>query len=341
MTVPMLDMPRLSLIDTCFIDRWDVAEADDAPGTVTRLEIRPDATICEAVFRTSATLIEPGTPGSFTTPLALPSGPRPAGQKFRVASVFTLDGTGRFFALTDEDSIFALAFTGPLPPLGTALNLRTTDRRAIALLHEQEKSALLCFTPGALILTDTGPRPVETIRPGDQVVTRDRGLQEVRWYGETTLDADTLARKPHLRPVMLKRNAIAAGIPARDMAVSPNHHLLINNWRAELLFGEKEVLLPAGAMLNDRTIRYQTGTDPVHYIHLMCVRHEVLTVNGMETESFQPGPEAIAALDPGAREALLTAFPQLRTAPSDPTGPTARRLLKPSEARILMERAGI
>lgn len=336
----MLDMPRLHLIDTCFIERWETAPADDAPGTVTRLEIRPDAAICSATFHTSANILEPGTPGSFADALELASGSRPAGLAFRVASVFSHDSDTRFFALTDEDNIFALAFTGPPPPLGEALSLRTTDRRAIAALQEQEKSALLCFTPGALILTEAGPRPVETIRPGEKIVTRDRGLQEVRWYGETTLDADMLARKPHLRPILIKRNAIAAGIPARDMAVSPNHHLLMNNWRAELLFGEKEVLLPAGAMLNDRTIRYQTGAEPVHYIHLMFVRHEIVTVNGLATESFQPGPEALAALSAGSREALFTAFPKYRSAPDTVSGPSARRLLTQSEARILMERVG-
>ncbi|NNF23942.1 MAG: hypothetical protein HKN63_03935 [Rhodobacteraceae bacterium] len=44
----------------------------------------------------------------------------------------------------------------------------------------EEIETIICFTQGTLIETAFGPRPVETLRPGDLVRTRDRGLRPLR-----------------------------------------------------------------------------------------------------------------------------------------------------------------
>ena len=44
-----------------------------------------------------------------------------------------------------------------------------------------------CFTPGTVIETETGPRLIETLAPGDRVLTRDRGMQPVLWIGRRTM----------------------------------------------------------------------------------------------------------------------------------------------------------
>ena len=41
----------------------------------------------------------------------------------------------------------------------------------------------ICFTPGTLIATPKGEVPVEDLREGDKVITRDNGIQEIRWTG--------------------------------------------------------------------------------------------------------------------------------------------------------------
>ena len=45
------------------------------------------------------------------------------------------------------------------------------------------ESVIICFTAGTRILTPHGPRPVEDLRPGDLVITRDNGPQPLRWTG--------------------------------------------------------------------------------------------------------------------------------------------------------------
>ena len=76
-----------------------------------------------------------------------------------------------------------------------------------------------CFTRGTLIETDKGPRAIETLQAGDLVWTLDAGHQPIRWIGETRLDAQALARAPHLRPIRIAAGALGDGTPSRDLLV--------------------------------------------------------------------------------------------------------------------------
>jgi len=49
------------------------------------------------------------------------------------------------------------------------------------------RDSVPCFTPGAMILTPQGERPVETLRIGDLVITRDNGPQPIRWISNQTV----------------------------------------------------------------------------------------------------------------------------------------------------------
>jgi len=49
------------------------------------------------------------------------------------------------------------------------------------------ENVIPCFTPGTVIATPQGERLVEDLRPGDRVITRDNGIQEIAWIGSKTL----------------------------------------------------------------------------------------------------------------------------------------------------------
>ena len=79
-----------------------------------------------------------------------------------------------------------------------------------------------CFVAGTLIEGLDGPRPVESLKAGDVVVTRDAGPQPILWIGKSTFDAAALAANPDLLPVRIKAGAISDGAPSRDLLVSPS-----------------------------------------------------------------------------------------------------------------------
>lgn len=185
---------------------------------------------------------------------------------------------------------------------------------------------IICFTPGTRILTEHGERAVETLTPGDMVVTRDSGLQPVRWIGRSTVAGDGKRA-----PVSLAASVLDGA--QRDLLVSPQHRLLFTGYKAELLFGTSEVLVAAKHLVDgvDVCIR---ECPAVTYLHLMLDRHEVIYAEGAATESFHAGEMGLSAISDQAREEMFAVFPELR-ADVSAYGDTARQSLRAHEARLL------
>ncbi len=191
-----------------------------------------------------------------------------------------------------------------------------------------------CFTPGTMIATPTGERPVEDLRVGDRVVTRDNGLQEIAWIGSKTLSGKQLASSPHLRPVLVRAGSLGNGLPERDMFLSPNHRVLVASSMTQLYFEENEVLVAAKHLVGAAGV-HQVETIGTTYIHFMCANHEVVLSNGSWTESFQPGDYSLKGLGNGQRNEIFELFPELRTKIGLESYQSARKTLKKHEARLL------
>ena len=191
-----------------------------------------------------------------------------------------------------------------------------------------------CFTPGTLIATPKGERKVEDLEIGDRVITRDNGLQEIRWVGRRDLEGQELLQAKHLKPVLIRAGALGRGLPEQDLLVSPNHRVLINNEKSALYFEDREVLV-AAKHLTDLEGVDAVDTDDVTYIHFMFDQHEVVLSNGSWTESFQPGEQTLGDMDDAQREEIYTLFPELRDVEGINAYQAARRSLKKHEARLL------
>ncbi len=197
-----------------------------------------------------------------------------------------------------------------------------------------ENVVVPCFTPGSLVATPTGPVPVEDIAVGDVVTTRDAGPQTVKWVGHKTLNAAALDNLPHLRPILIQKDSIAPGVPDRDMVVSPQHRMLIENSATQLWLGEDQVLVKAKDMVLKPGINQITPEDGVTYIHIMCERHEILLVDNAWTESFQPGD--MLEDDGDVFSELLDQFPELGTCQGRQMYKAARPSAKAHEARVVL-----
>lgn len=186
---------------------------------------------------------------------------------------------------------------------------------------------IICFTPGTKILTGHGERDIETLQIGDMVVTRDHGLRPIRWIGKRTV-----AGTGRFAPVWVGSAAMDGA--RTGFLVSPQHRMLFTGYRAELLFGDSEVLVPAKHLIDGRDV-VRREQDEVTYIHIMFDRHEVIYAEGIATESFHAGDVGLSAICEAAREELFALFPELRTAPGHHCE-TARVCLKKHEAQLLV-----
>jgi hypothetical protein len=195
---------------------------------------------------------------------------------------------------------------------------------------------IICFTPGTRIDTDRGPVAVEDLRPGDRVLTRDHGFRPLVWTGRRDLPAAAVARWPELAPVRIAAGALGAGLPVRDLVVSPGHRMLVAGARAEVLFGEREVLVAAADLVGLPGIARQAA-GAVSYLHVMCAGHEIIRAEGAWTESFQPSAGVLDGLAEGTRAELMRLFPELATPEGRARLATAARpVLSPAEARLLV-----
>jgi serralysin len=228
---------------------------------------------------------------------------------------------------SDPENGTVRLYSGP-PFSGTGANLLGT------IAFDDIERIIRCFTPGTMILTDRGEVAVEDLVAGDLVVTRDHGLQPLRWIGRQHVSRGHLRFRPELLPVRIARGALGAAGPVRAMLVSPQHRLLISGARAELLFGEAEVLLPARHLVGVVDATVENPAEGVTYIHIMFDRHEIVRSDGLWSESFQPAERTLSAMDAAVRDEILAIFPGLAV---DASGfQAAYPSLRAYESRVLL-----
>ncbi len=188
-----------------------------------------------------------------------------------------------------------------------------------------------CFVAGTMIETDSGPRAVETLLPGDLVLTQDNGFQPLRWSGSRTVSASG-----DFAPIHIAKNTFGRH---GALALSPLHRVLIRDSLAELLFGETEVLVAARDLVNDHSVRRIAG-ETVTYVHLLFDEHQVIFSEGLATESFLPGAQTVNSFEAEIVAEICELFPEIDPVSGEGYSPAARRTLKGYEARLLAKGLG-
>ncbi|EPX86462.1 Hint domain protein [Rubellimicrobium thermophilum DSM 16684] len=222
-----------------------------------------------------------------------------AGEDLRDRAVAVIEAGGRRYVfLTDGHTDAAVMQALP------------SGRTRIRPAHGHEP-ILICFLEGTRIATPAGPVPVEDLAVGDPVTTWDGRAKPLRWIGRRLVTAEEVARHPELRPVVIPRDLFGPGRPCRDLAVSPQHRIVVEGWRTELLFGWPQVLAPACHFLGHGARRAE-GDGPFRYYHLLFDDHEIVLSESLPTESFQPGIRGLEAIGTEARNELFRLFPALQ-----------------------------
>lgn len=193
-----------------------------------------------------------------------------------------------------------------------------------------------CFCKGTMIAVEQGIVPIETIKVGDRVVTKDNGLQVIRWIGSATIGGSRAEIPDNLRPIRITSGALGPNVPCEDLLVSPQHRILVRSKIARRMFGAEEILVAAKNLLQLDGINTANDLQVVEYFHLLLDQHEVVTSNGAETESLYTGPEALKSVGPQAKEEILAIFPDLAQANFLPN--PARMIPGGKKARKLVER---
>ncbi|MDW4499293.1 Hint domain-containing protein [Sulfitobacter sp. D35] len=239
------------------------------------------------------------------------------------------EGGSDFDQVVISGTNWRINYTGndPATESGT-VTFFNPDGSVLSVTNFSEIEQVVCFAAGTRIATPDGARPVETLDVGDMVETLDHGPQPVRWIGRRIVPA-----RGNLAPVRIKAGRFGA---THDLLVSQQHRLLLSDWRAELWFGEPEVLGAAKHLVDGDGVFVDTRLTCIEYVHLLFDRHEIVFANGVAAESLHPGACGLEAIDPDQREELLTLFPELRGDPETGYGDPARRMVRSFECRGML-----
>jgi hypothetical protein len=134
---------------------------------------------------------------------------------------------------------------------------------------------IACYLRGTRILTAHGEVAVEDLTAGDPVITRPGVARPIRWIGYRTIDLSRHPRPELARPVRIAAHAVAEGVPARDLWVSPDHAIYLNG-----------VLIAARQLCNGATITREQRFRTVQYFHIELHTHGIIMAEGLPSESY-------------------------------------------------------
>jgi hypothetical protein len=185
-----------------------------------------------------------------------------------------------------------------------------------------------CFLEGTRIATPAGERAVETLGMGDLVLTADGRVAPVRWIGRRTLRADgengyRFADPLVYRPICIKAGALGDNLPARDLLVSMDHAVLI-----------EDLLVQAGALVNGISIIRETRLpESFTYYHIELADHALVLAEGVPAETFVDNVMRMGFDNWAEHEALYGNAPSIAEMPY-PRVQSYRRLPMALRARM-------
>ncbi len=132
-----------------------------------------------------------------------------------------------------------------------------------------------CYCPGTLIQTDRGEVAVEELRIGDDVVTMSAPARPIQWIGRRSYAGRFALGQRGILPVCIKAGALDAGLPRRDLWISPHHAMYLDG-----------VLIEAKDLVNGASIVQATQVDKVEYFHIELETHDVIIAEGAWSETY-------------------------------------------------------
>ncbi|MCX2564810.1 Hint domain-containing protein, partial [Acetobacter thailandicus] len=199
------------------------------------------------------------------------------------------DGNGDTFYI-NSGGVITSAYVGSAAALivqagGTSIATTLETGSTYDVLQAESE---ICFLPGSLIKTPSGITPVQDLSMNDEVIAYVNSIEVIRhitWVGRSYCNV-----RPHLPddeagyPVRILKNAVAEGVPFKDMLITSEHCLFFDGR-----------FIPVRMLVNGRSVFYDKSIKSYDYYHIETGEHAVIMADGMLTESY---------LDTGNRQAF-------------------------------------
>ena len=195
--------------------------------------------------------------------------------------------------------VYALPLSPMAPKTDYTLIRVAADPGAVRLAD------LVCisFGRGTMIaLADGHQVPIETLHPGDRVLTRDHGPQPVRWIGRATLRA-----VGSFAPVVITAGTLSN---SGDLIVGQHHRMFLYQRNRTRLVRTAELLVQAKHLVDDEHVFLREGGF-VDYFSLIFDRHEIVYAEGIPAESLMVNDATLSHLPEDLAAEVKARFPGL------------------------------
>lgn len=228
-----------------------------------------------------------------------------AGDRISLLSLLTLmapDGD-RVEVLVVRHEAAGSVYALPLSPIAARVDYTLIDAHDGVSGVRVADLVCVAFAAGTMITLPGGAqRPIEALEPGDRVLTRDHGAQEIRWIGKATLRA-----RGAFAPVVISAGTLGNH---SDLIVSPHHRVFLYQRGAHRLGRTAELLVQAKHLVDgERVTRREGGF--VDYYSLVFDRHEIVYAEGIPAESLMVSEATVNLLPPDLADEVRTRFPGL------------------------------
>lgn len=134
-----------------------------------------------------------------------------------------------------------------------------------------------CLLSGTRVATLFGPIRVDDLKIGDMLVVAFGAAQPVRWIGTRNYVGKLMPKTDihGLMPIRIAAEALGAGIPERDLLLSPDHLVRIGG-----------VFVPAERLLNAGTIARHEIPGAVRYFNIELASHNAIHAEGTAVASL-------------------------------------------------------
>ena len=174
------------------------------------------------------------------------------------------------------------------------------------------EDAFSAFARGTLIQTAKGPVAIEDLLPGDMIHTVDNGFQALKWKGSMMMipNAEGL---PVDRQQLTRIGADSFGFakPHQDIILGPAARKFHQTAFVREITGRDGAFVPASDFVDGGSTVHIRPVSPVQVFHLGLIHQERILANGMEFESYHPGPNMRFDLRGEMLNLFLSMFPHI------------------------------
>ena len=201
----------------------------------------------------------------------------------------------------NPDGHIAATYLLPLAPLQIKTDYVLVNMDRSGAHKKFAQVACVSFSRGTHITLGSGAQKrIEDLEVGDKVLTRDDGVQAVRWIGQSTVRAIG-----DFAPIVITAGTLNN---ADDLVVSPDHRLFVYQRSDQIGAGQPELLVKARHLVNGTSVYVQQGGF-VEYFQILFDAHHIIYAEGIAAESMLIDPRTRPALPSDLLEKLGAMLP--------------------------------